>query len=169
MLTVTQLAREFGISRATILYYEKEGLLFPASRSENGYRWYGTKELERLEAITSYRSYGLSVSRIRVLLEQKGKSQTQILKEHFSQLEQEIQTLRNQQKAIVTLLQEPEMLTENIVTKARWVQIMEAAGFSKSDMVTWHQKFEAMEPSEHHKFLQSLGIDDEEIKRIRDL
>ncbi|WP_104401679.1 MerR family transcriptional regulator [Vibrio penaeicida] len=169
MLTVTQLAREFGISRATILYYEREGLLSPANRTDNGYRWYGTKEIERLKAVTSYRSYGLPVSSIRELLDQKGKSQTQILKEHFSQLEKEIQTLRNQQKAIVTLLQEPEMLNEQAVTKERWVQIMEATGFNKSDMVTWHQKFEEMEPSEHHKFLQSLGIDDEEIQRIRDL
>ena len=59
MLTVTQLARECGISRTTILYYEKEQLLLPTVRSENGYRWYGDKEIERLKAISSYRSYGL--------------------------------------------------------------------------------------------------------------
>jgi len=59
MFTVTQLARKFGISRATILYYEREGLLMPASRSDNGYRWYGDSEIERLEAIVSYRSYGI--------------------------------------------------------------------------------------------------------------
>ncbi len=69
MLTVTQIATQFGVSRTTILYYEKEELLIPACRSENGYRWYGEKEIERLKAITSYRSYGLSVSSIRTLLD----------------------------------------------------------------------------------------------------
>ncbi|HDM8163438.1 TPA: MerR family transcriptional regulator [Vibrio harveyi] len=169
MLTVTQLARECGLSRTTILYYEREGLLAPAHRSENGYRWYGEKEMQRLKTISSYRSYGLPISSIRTLLAQKGKSQADILKDHFNELEREIQNLRAQQKAIVVLLQEPQLIEDNIVTKERWVQIMQAAGFSESDMVTWHQKFEEMEPAEHQKFLESLGIEQDEIVRIRAL
>ncbi len=169
MLTVTQLAKQFGISRTTILYYEKEQLLLPAYRSENGYRWYGDKEVERLNAITSYRSYGLSVASIKALLNQTGKSQTQILKDHFNELENEIQSLRAQQKAIVVLLQEPTLLEENIVNKERWVNIMVAAGFSENDMVKWHQKFEELEPQEHQKFLESLGISEQEIAQIRAL
>ncbi|HGY9612688.1 MerR family transcriptional regulator [Vibrio harveyi] len=169
MLTVTQRARECGLSRTTILYYEREGLLAPAHRSENGYRWYGEKEMQRLKTISSYRSYGLPISSIRTLLAQKGKSQAEILKDHFNELEREIQNLRAQQKAIVVLLQEPQLIEDNIVTKERWVQIMQAAGFSESDMVTWHQKFEEMEPAEHQKFLESLGIEQDEIVRIRAL
>lgn len=169
MLTVTQLTRECGLSRTTILYYEREGLLAPAHRSENGYRWYGEKEMQRLKTISSYRSYGLPISSIRTLLAQKGKSQAEILKDHFNELEREIQNLRAQQKAIVVLLQEPQLIEDNIVTKERWVQIMQAAGFSENDMVTWHQKFEEMEPAEHQKFLESLGIEQDEIVRIRAL
>ncbi|ASI94307.1 MerR family transcriptional regulator [Vibrio rotiferianus] len=169
MLTVTQLARECGLSRTTILYYEREGLLAPAHRSENGYRWYGENEIQRLKTISSYRSYGLPISSIRTLLAQKGKSQAEILKDHFNELEREIQNLRAQQKAIVVLLQEPQLIEDNIVTKERWVQIMQAAGFSENDMVTWHQKFEEMEPAEHQKFLESLGIEQDEIGRIRAL
>ena len=82
MLTVTQLAKQFGISRTTILYYERENLLLPSHRSDNGYRWYGEKQVERLEAITSYRSYGLSIASIKSLLDKQGQSQTQLLKDH---------------------------------------------------------------------------------------
>ncbi|MBY6191998.1 MerR family transcriptional regulator [Microbulbifer agarilyticus] len=167
MLTVTQLARTFGISRATILYYEREGLLLPANRSENGYRWYGDKEVERLRMIVSYRSYGIPVASIAALIDRKGESQAQILKAHFKELEQEIQLLRAQQKAVVALLQEPNMMEENMVTKERWVEIMRAAGFDDDAMIKWHQKFEEMEPEEHQKFLESLGIDQEEIEKIR--
>ncbi|MBP0049271.1 MerR family transcriptional regulator [Marinobacterium sp. AK62] len=169
MLTVTQLARQFGISRTTILYYEKEQLLLPACRSENGYRWYGEEEVERLRAITSYRSYGLPVASIHALLKRDGQSQTQILKDHFNELEREIQNLRAQQKAVVVLLQEPDLLEEKIVNKERWVAIMTAAGFTESDMTKWHQKFEELEPEEHQKFLESLGISSEEISKIRAL
>lgn len=169
MFTVTQLAKQFGISRTTILYYERENLLLPSHRSENGYRWYGEKQVERLDAIISYRSYGLSIASIKSLLNKQGQSQTQLLKDHFSDLEREIQALRNQQKAIVVLLQEPELLNENMVNKQRWVEIMSAAGFNEDDMQKWHQKFEEMEPEEHQKFLESLGIRQEEIVKIRQL
>lgn len=170
MFTVTQLARKYGISRATILYYEREGLLMPAYRSDNGYRWYGDSEMERLEVIVSYRSYGISAASIGDLLDRReGISQSQILKDHFNDLEKEINLLRKQQKAIVALLQEPKLLEENMVTKERWVAIMTAAGFDETAMHKWHQKFEEMEPNEHQKFLESLGINAEEIERIRSL
>ncbi len=170
MLTVTQLARKFGISRATILYYEREGLLFPANRSENGYRWYGDTEIRTLQSIVSYRSYGIPVSSIGTLINKKdGVSQSQILKDHFNELEKEIHLLRKQQKAIVALLQEPKLLEDHMVTKDRWVEIMKASGFDEKSMITWHQKFEEMEPEEHQKFLESLGIDATEIAAIRKL
>ena len=170
MLTVTRLARECGISRATVLYYEREGLLKPASRSENGYRWYGAREIERLKAIVSYRSYGIPVADIKHLLGRKqGKSQFQILRDHLDELGKEIALLRKQQKAVIVLLQEPILLEENMVTKERWVEIMKAAGFDEASMVTWHRKFEEMEPEEHQLFLESLGINAEEIKQIRAL
>ncbi len=167
MLTVTQLARECGISRTTILYYEKEQLLLPTLRSENGYRWYGDKEIARLKAISSYRSYGLPLTSIRTLLDKQGQSQATILKDHFEELEREIQTLRAQQSAIVALLQEPNLREDKSVNKQRWVEIMQAAGFTEADMVKWHQKFEEMEPQEHQKFLESLAIDADEIAQIR--
>jgi MerR family copper efflux transcriptional regulator len=33
-------------------------------------------------------------------------------------------------------------------------------------MHTWHQKFEEMEPDEHQNFLESLGIQADEIENI---
>lgn len=170
MLTVTKLAKRCGISRATVLYYERQGLLVPARRSDNGYRWYGDKEIERLQAIVSYRSYGIAVANIAALLDRNDdRSQWKILKDHFSGLEQEVKLLRKQQQAIIALLQQPKLLEQNMVTKERWVEIMKAAGFDEGAMKRWHQKFEAMEPAEHQLFLESLGIEEAEIKQIRSL
>lgn len=168
MLTVTELGRQYNLSRASILYYEKEGLLLPAKRSNNGYRWYGEKETKRLEAIVAYRSYGLPIQTIKTLLETNdASSQAQVLKAHFYQLEKEVTKLKEQQRAIVMLLQEPSLLENDSVTKERWVAIMKAAGFDEDAMQAWHQKFEEMEPSEHQRFLESLGIDEAEIQQIR--
>ncbi|WNO07756.1 MerR family transcriptional regulator [Teredinibacter sp. KSP-S5-2] len=168
MLTITQLARQFNVSRSTLLYYEREGLLLPKYRSENGYRWYGDTELKRLETILAYRSYGLAVADIHVIVNRTGtKSQEDILREQFSNLELEIQKLKKQQKAIVSLLQQPNLLEETMMTKQRWVEIMQAAGLNEDDMQNWHRQFEKMEPEEHQRFLESLNIDKTEIKQIR--
>ncbi len=170
MITVTQIAKRFGVSRATILYYEKKGLLKPAIRSENGYRWYGECEIKTLKNIMAYRSYGLSLEKLSDLIHrQDADVQERILRDQFSALENEILILRQQQKAIVQLLKQPTLLEKNMVTKDRWVEIMRAAGLSDQNMIDWHKKFEAMEPDEHQMFLESLKIDPDEIIKIRNL
>ena len=169
MLTVSRLAKKLGLSRTTVLCYEKQGLLKPSLIAENGYRWYGESEIEHLKSIISYGSYGLSISDIRLLLEPLSISQGQILENHFRALEQEINNLRAHQKAIIELLKKSILLKEKFVNKAKWVEIMIAAGLSKEDMIKWHQKFEEMEPEEHQKFLESLNITQDEITAIRSL
>ncbi|WP_211827188.1 MerR family transcriptional regulator [Kistimonas asteriae] len=168
MLTVTQLARKYDISRTTLLYYERAGLLRPRQRSENGYRWYGEEEIKRLEAIIAYRSFGVPIRNIASLLNREDDlSQERLLRDQFTALEKEIQTLRQQQKAIVILLEQPDLLEQTMVNKERWVEIMQAAGFSEDDMKNWHQQFEKMEPDAHQEFLESLKIDNDEIADIR--
>jgi DNA-binding transcriptional MerR regulator len=168
MLTVTELGKKCNISRATVLYYERKGLLKPATRSANGYRWYAEAELKRLKNIISYRSFGIPVAEILALLDRdSGVSQSEILKAQFEKLEQNILQLCKQQSTIVALLQQPELLEKKMVTKQRWVEIMQASGFSEADMIKWHQNFEKMEPQEHQKFLESLGIKEDEISKIR--
>lgn len=44
MLTVSRLAKSLNLSRTTVLYYEKQGLLKPRFIAENGYRWYGESD-----------------------------------------------------------------------------------------------------------------------------
>ena len=168
MLTVSQLANKYRISRTTVLYYERAGLLEPACRSANGYRWYGEAQFERLEAILAYRSYGVPVANMAALLDHDDNgTREQILREQFQSLEREIAKLRRQQEAIVLLLEQPSLLEQDMVTKERWTEIMEAAGLSEQDMRNWHRHFEKMEPEAHQEFLESLGIGADEISKIR--
>ncbi|MGN7613370.1 hypothetical protein ACQZV8_14940 [Magnetococcales bacterium HHB-1] len=44
---------------------------------------------------------------------------------------------------------------------------MAAAGIDHKKRVQWHAAFEVHAPEAHQDFLESLGIDDEEIKAIR--
>lgn len=168
MLTVTKLAKQFNISRTTILHYEKEGLLTPASRSDNGYRRYGSHEIARLELIVNYRSFGISIPEIKELLSKtRDNRQQQILRNQFNNLEQEVQKLRLQQLAIVNYLEAPELLKSNNMTKEKWTDIMRSSGLNDDDMRNWHRQFERLQPEAHREFLESLQIEESEIDRIR--
>jgi DNA-binding transcriptional MerR regulator len=169
MLTVSQLARAAGISRSTLLYYERRGLLQPALRGANGYRLYSPEQLERLQQIVSYRHLGIPVAEISTLfVHGTNSSRQKILQQQFLRLEREITALQKQQRAIVDMLETPELGETTMISKERWVEIMRAAGLDDDDMLNWHRQFEKMEPEGHREFLQSLGIDQSEISRIRE-
>lgn len=46
MYHISQLAQQFGLSRSTLLYYDRIGLLSPSARSEAGYRQYSPANLK---------------------------------------------------------------------------------------------------------------------------
>jgi MerR family transcriptional regulator, thiopeptide resistance regulator len=168
MLSIKQFCDQLEVSRTTVLYYEKKGLLNPAARTSSGYRLYGGRELERFQAILAYRSYGIPVDEIKSLMQQsKEKDRDAVLRQQFSALGLEIQKLRQQQHSIMTLLKEPELLNTGQLTKERWTEVLRESGMNEQDMLNWHKRFEQMEPQGHLKFLQSLNIDDEEIEQIR--
>ena len=169
MLTISQLARKYGLSRTTVLYYEREGLLLPDHRSDNGYRWYGDQALKRLESIISYRSYGMPVKDIALLLDNHSDSDLeQILSEQFIAIEQQIDALREQQKGICALLGKVPMLKQHKLNKQRWMEVCHAAGFDDETLNNWHRQFEKVQPEAHEQFLVALQIDPQEIKKIRD-
>ena len=168
MLTISKLGKRFGLSRATILYYEREGLLDPASRAANGYRWYGDSEVERLQQIVGFRSYGVPVRDIRELLaKDSDQAHEQILRKRFAQMETEIQDLRRQQESLLAILEQGQDSPQPAMSKERWSGIMSAAGMSDDDMRNLHCEFEAREPQAHQEFLESLNLDTAEVERIR--
>ena len=169
MLSVSQIAMRFGLSRTTILYYESRGLLKPAHRTGANYRLYGEKEARVLEQICMYRSVGLSVSSIRAMLANPETDVAVLLRRRLQELDSEIGQLREHQRVILRLLQSKTILrrTKNM-TKDKWVSIMKAAGFSEDDMHRWHREFEKSAPEDHRDFLAYLHIPAAEIQSIRE-
>jgi DNA-binding transcriptional MerR regulator len=169
-LTIGALAKAAGLSRSTLLYYDRLGLLRPGRRSEAGYRLYSEADARRLEQICLHRQMGISLEEIGTLI--RGPAATaaaEILQRRLQALEREIAELRRQQHCIVEILkQEPINHGGEMISKKRWIEIMKAAGFTEEAMHNWHFQFEKMEPEAHQEFLESLGIKPAEITRIRE-
>jgi MerR family transcriptional regulator, thiopeptide resistance regulator len=169
MLTVTRLARSCGLSRSTVLYYESIGLLKPAPRSAGNYRQYGTRELDRLRQICVYRDAGLKLQDIRTIMSRPANDAASVLKRRVTELNSEIEKLREHQRSILRLLGAGKLFgAKQMINKEKWVQVMKAAGFSEEAMRRWHAEFEKAAPAEHQEFLEFLHIPVQEIETIRD-
>lgn len=91
MWRIGQLARMAGVSDRTLRYYDRIGLLTPASvDSATGYRWYGAAELTRLERIRGLRRLGLSLRQIAETVDAPDAQLRQLLAETVRTLRRDI-------------------------------------------------------------------------------
>ena len=66
--TIGEVARMMNIAASTLRYYEKEGLLLPTSRSQNGQRVYTDDDIATLSIIEYLKFCGLPLKEIRSFL-----------------------------------------------------------------------------------------------------
>ena len=87
-MTIREAEQRPGLHRATIRFYEKEGLISP-KRLDNGYRDYGEEEITALLRIKLLRELGVSLEEIRAL--QQGEQALPVTLEHrIAALEKEM-------------------------------------------------------------------------------
>jgi len=160
-LTIGQLARRCGISRSTLLYYEKQGLLAPA-RSAAGYRRYREADVARAEQIRAWRATGMDIPAIAALL--RDASHAGPVERRLQEIAAEMARLREQQDVLLRVLGKASSAG---IDKVGWTALLRAAGLDDAAMERWHALFEQQAPQAHETFLRSLGLSAPEIEHIR--
>ena len=108
-MKIGELATAAQTQVETIRYYEREGLLPPAPRSEGNYRIYGPEHVERLAFVRHCRSLDMTLDEIRVLLRFKDEPQAEcgevnaLLDEHIGHVATRIGELKQLQKQLKAL------------------------------------------------------------------
>ncbi|MFC1834345.1 MerR family transcriptional regulator [Thermodesulfobacteriota bacterium] len=168
MYTIGKLAKKFGLSRSTLLYYDSIGLLKPSSRSGSAYRQYSDADADRLGQICLYRQAGLRLEDIKAVLDSPENRLVPVLERRLDELNEDIERLRNQQLFIIKILKNSDLLQRaRVVNAETWTKLLAACGFSREDMLEWHVEFENLSPDNHLRFLKFLRIPDHEIRTIR--
>ena len=169
MFTIGQVGKKYSLSRSTLIYYDSIGVLKPSGRSESNYRLYSEGDLKKMDRIQLFRSAGLSLDSIELLLEKENNELDSTLEGRLLTINSEIQKLRNQQKVILNILENETLARDSrLMTKEVWVSILRAAGLDDAGMKNWHIEFERSSPEAHQDFLESLGIEKDEVAAIRD-
>jgi len=139
MYRISQLASKVGLSRSTLLYYEKLGLI-SSKRQANGYRAYSEHDLQRLRLLQQLQAGGLTLNECRACLE--------------THIDRSL------------LLARLQALEEEIAEKQRSRDLL-AAMLGKSSMRGWHQTLESQAPGAHLAWLLTQGFSEKQALRLK--
>lgn len=82
-MKINEAARETGLSKRAVKYYEEVGLL-TVKKDQNGYRNYSPENLKNLKEISAYRKLGIGIKEIQTILKTGNR---EILKQIYEEKE----------------------------------------------------------------------------------
>ncbi len=123
-MTRGELAKQTGLSMATIRYYEDSGILPTPKRIANGYRIYTDDYLVKIKFINDAKSLGYSLKEIREILQMLSPDMdSETLKElvhnKIHEIEDRIKTLDAIRTMLASLLQTPQEEIQNYLKSFR--------------------------------------------------
>lgn len=65
---IGDVSKAFSLSKNTLRYYERRGVLSPAHEDSSGYRYYDDEQMHRIGSLKKLQNMGLSVSKSKVFL-----------------------------------------------------------------------------------------------------
>ncbi len=139
MYRISELAEQVGLSRATLIYYEKIGLI-KGRRQANGYRIYSDRDVQRLHLIQQLQAGGLTLKECQACL--NAKVERQVLLNRLHQLDEEIAQKQQSRQLLAALMGEGE-LTE------------------------WHEQVDKIAPDAHLDWLIKKGFDEKNALRLK--
>lgn len=110
-MTIGKLAKRAGISADAIRFYEDEGILLPAEKTDAGYRLYREDAVRRVRFIKHAQQCGMTLSEIRQLLELKTDGCSccgdvrSLAKQKRMQIEQKIKAMQAMSQALSELIE----------------------------------------------------------------
>jgi DNA-binding transcriptional MerR regulator len=117
LLTTGEMARMSNNTLRTVRFYEEEGILRPARRTEGGHRLFDPSELDRLMLVSDMRLAGLSLEDIKKILLLKRSATSGEAASHEAS---RVLTLRidelKEKVAVLTRLRDDLVETKHLVT-----------------------------------------------------
>ena len=140
--TVQALAELSGVTPRTLRWYDRIGLLKPGRVGENGYRYYGPAQVDRLQDILYYRALGVPLDQIRASLDDPSFDRLAALRGHLAALEGERERLEGLIRSVKTTIRKQER--SEIMNDAEKFEAF------KQRAVDWHERIYGREAREKY-------------------
>lgn len=107
-LTIGPFSKKVSLTQRTLRVYEAMGLIKAHTRGDNRYRYYTTDQVELIERIKQFKSFGFSLEEIRSLLEVDSSLNSEklglLLEKRLQALDTQRANIDSQKKLIETIL-----------------------------------------------------------------
>lgn len=102
LFTIGEMGELFQINIRTLRYYDEIGLLKPEMiKEQTGYRYYSTKQFERLNAIKYLRTLDMPLEKIKQFFENKdARTMKKILEEQLEETRRQLQNLQTMERKL---------------------------------------------------------------------
>jgi MerR family transcriptional regulator, thiopeptide resistance regulator len=163
MYLIRQLASKYKLTRSSLLHYDAIGLLSPSARSEAGYRLYSEEDEKKLQGILLFRSMGISLENIGLMLKYDDSSLANAMMIRLNELNKEIEELKQRQKNIIELFKKLNVFEKFLIkeNKNQLTRIL----MKGINPLEWHEQFEKISPDLHKEFLEILDLVPDNIKK----
>ncbi len=151
---ISEAAARFGLSRATLLYYDRIGACRPSSRSPAGYRAYGEEDLARLAVVAELRRSGVPLKRIARAARRGGAALAGVLLARLGEMNEEIEDLRRRQEEALVSLE--RIASEAELGSGDMEEVLAEAEIEAKRRVPWHDRFREVSPLTHAKLMAFL-------------
>lgn len=141
-MNIKEAEKEVGIRKANIRYYEEQGLITPHRNVDNNYRDYCEEDIICLKKIKALRMLGISVAQIREL-QAGGESLSEVVSKRISEIEEEIDGLRELKEMCETFLkldQTYETMDPSLIDTRESLSFKKGAAFMKTDRSKNYEK-----------------------------
>jgi DNA-binding transcriptional MerR regulator/ubiquinone/menaquinone biosynthesis C-methylase UbiE len=149
---ISELAKLVGLTRTTLLYYEKQGLI-TGKRQSNGYRIYSDKDLQRLRLLRQLQVGGLTLRECQACLD--AKLDRSLLENRLLQLDAEITKKQEARELLSALLGQRPLrhwheTTDRLAPDAL-LDWLKQQGFDEKEAL--HLKWLSKDMNEHERYM----------------
>lgn len=147
--TTGEFARILGVKKHTLFHYDEIGLLSPAVKKDNGYRYYLVWQMDVFEVIKALQKLGMPLEEIKAYMENRSPERFMaLMDEKEAQIDREIEHLKNMKRYIrnekqnITEALNTAMDTPRLVTRKTDYLLV-------SDVTAMDERKVAVEIAEH--------------------
>lgn len=106
LYAISEMASMFGVTRQTLIYYDRIGLFSPAYVNDEGYRFYAPTQIPELRLICLLRDLGVELKEIEQRISSSDPAPiVACLSEQVGKLDKEIEALQNCRESVVERLE----------------------------------------------------------------
>lgn len=176
LFTIGEIAGLFGMNVRTLRYYDETGILIPEyTDQKTGYRYYSTKQFERLNTIKYLRALDMPLEKIKCFFENKDiDTMARLLREQQRVTRQKIENLRRIDRKIESRLNMLEDSAHSVLNRITEVRFPERkAAFLRKEIPVGDdleypiRELEQMHHLEALMFLGKVGVSirEEDLRR----